>query len=273
MHSLIKRFCRAFINDSVRNDLRKYYINYKLRRGIFDKAEKEMSILKYLVKKEDTVLDIGANIGSYSRILSKLVGPSGLVHAFEPIPLTYCYLIFNMRFNIYDNVVTHNVAVTESSGLCNVLLPDIGMEDIYQAGIGKTGSGAKFVVPAVSLDDLYPRFFQKIDFIKCDVEGAEALVFKGAQQIFKKHRPRIICEIGGGYTRFGYTASEIFKMFEALNYKAYFFNGERIVVCSGTDDRNINPNYIFLSQEDVTTEKIVRKINRVRNGVPHSCGD
>ena len=61
---------------------------YNILYPIFKKWQDayEIELLKRFIKKGDTVLDIGANIGFYAEILSDLVGPAGKIYSFEPDP-------------------------------------------------------------------------------------------------------------------------------------------------------------------------------------------
>ncbi len=253
MQQLIKRLARLAIKGEKLSTLRKYYINYKFKTGAYDQCEKETAILKYLVKQGDTVLDIGANIGMYTRLFSKLVGTSGSVHAFEPVPLTYEYLIFNIDRERYKNVITYNNAVSDKIGICSIILPDIGTSDIYQSRIGKSEdiSGKEFLVPSIKLDFLYPHCFSSVDFIKCDVEGAELLVLKGAKKLLEENKPKILCEIGANAKEFGYTSKDIFSFLANLDYNSYFYDNGNLIECVDIDFRNSSSNYLFLPKNDL----------------------
>jgi len=140
-------------------------------------------IMKQNVNPGMTVVDIGANIGYYTVLLSRLVGPTGMVYAFEPDPESYEYLKKNIVMNNCMNVILENKAVADKSGelvfhhykskiagdgrTFDTLIPDyidsLGDETIH--------------VPSVSMKDYFQ--FMHLDFVKCDVEGAEPLVFKG----------------------------------------------------------------------------------------------
>lgn len=263
MWNFLKTTLRQIFPDDISSEFRKFYIRNKLEKGIYEHDEKEMSILKHLVKPGNIVLDIGANIGSYTRILSKLANRNGSVHAFEPVPLTYGYLIFNMKRDMYRNVITYNVAVGHKLGLCNIILPNMGMEDIYLARLKKreTVSGKEFIVPMVTLDSLYPHCFRKVDFIKCDVEGAELLVFRGAKQVLIKNKPRIICEVSSGCEEPGKTESEVFQLLEDSGYQAYFYDGRKLISCTSIDNKNRNANYLFFHVDDPEANSIIEQID------------
>lgn len=76
----------------------------------------ETAFLKRIVKSGDTVLDVGANIGYFTVLLSLLVGPSGRVFGIEPTQSTYEQLVKNVEINRLDNVTLCRVALSDKSG-------------------------------------------------------------------------------------------------------------------------------------------------------------
>jgi Met-10+ like-protein len=77
--------------------LKKHYYGYLIQHAPEDWMERDALLVKELIAPGDVVLDIGANLGWFSRFLARLVGPEGKVYAFEPIPQTYEFLLHNMR--------------------------------------------------------------------------------------------------------------------------------------------------------------------------------
>ena len=258
-----KKSFRILLPENISYDLRKYYIKKKLEKGAYDNDEKEMNILSHLIKPGDIVLDLGANIGVYTRMFSKLTGRNGQVHAFEAMPGMYGYFIFNMKNCLYNNIITHNVAVGDKLGLYDIVLPDIGMEDIYQAGLKRqeNACGQEFTVPMVTLDSFYTHCFNRVDFIKCYVEGAELLVFRGAKRVLSEMMPKVICEVSNGSEVLGASEEDLFKLFKEHGYKSLFYDGKKIFSCEEKDDKNTNPNYIFFHCNDTEAENIIEKIN------------
>ncbi len=263
MLRIIKSVFKSILPQSLSDDLRKYYIRHKLEDGVYDQEEKEMDLLKYLVKPGDIAIDLGANIGAYTRLLSKLTSHNGAVYAFEPLPITYSYLLFNINLHSYTNVVTYNAAIGDQVGLCTVVLPNLGSEDIYQAGImnAESDKGKIFTVPMLTLDSLSPNCFDKIDFIKCDIEGAEQLAFKGGENAIRKNRPKIICEISAEGLQPGSSDITFFNLLYDYGYNSFFYDGQNIVSCKFKDSRNGNANYIFIHSSDSDADSIIKDIN------------
>lgn len=141
--------------------------------------------------------DVGANIGLFTLIAAHLVRPGGHVFAFEPEEGVAVRLEENVARNGLNNVTVVRAAAWNSSGqvaFCSANpsnSPDLGVGHVADS---QTTEPSAIAVPAVALDD-YIAKHPAPDLIKCDVEGAEVEVFRGASQILATHKPEIICEL------------------------------------------------------------------------------
>ena len=135
-------------------------------------------LVEKLLKKDDVVLDIGANIGYYTLIFARLAKE---VFAVEPDPYTFKLLKKNVASNNYKNVELFQAAVTNYTGNCKLYLSNKNRSNnrIYDAN----ENSRVLTVPTIKLDDYFKG---KIDFIKIDVEGAEGMVMSGALNILQK---------------------------------------------------------------------------------------
>ena len=106
-----------------RQALRRAYYAWQIRAGRFGSDEADFSLLSRLVGNGETVLDIGANVGRYTLRLSELVGRSGRVFAFEPVPETFEILAANARRARYENITLMNVAVSNASRVARLVVP------------------------------------------------------------------------------------------------------------------------------------------------------
>ena len=142
-------------------------------------------------------LDIGANIGQYSLVASRCVGPNGQVHSFEPDPETFRWLTRNVRLNQLKNIPLNQVA----------LFDETGKKDLYLATPQDTGSnsfampwtfsGETCEVSCMTLDEyLKERRIDRVDVVKIDVEGSELpALMGGAECLFKsKNNPILLVE-------------------------------------------------------------------------------
>ena len=128
-------------------------------RGNWEEETEE--IMKKEIKEGDIVVDIGASIGYFTLLMSKLVGASGTVYSFEPTPNQFVYLQHNIKQNGFeDRVKVFNIAANDQQGVlsiqCNACSPNL--------------------VSGWALDDILPK---KVDFIKIDIDGSEPRALKG----------------------------------------------------------------------------------------------
>ena len=139
--------------------------------------------------------DLGANIGFFSLVGARLVGATGRVFSFEADPELVTRLRTNVARNDFTWVSVEEKAVWSETGTVAFARadptqsPDLGLGFVTNASNPKT-----IQREAISLDE-YARKFSAPDFIKCDVEGAEVEVMRGARQLLQTKRPAILCEI------------------------------------------------------------------------------
>lgn len=159
---------------------------YIIRNG-WEELTTEM--FKKVVKKGDTVVDLGANIGYFSLLAARLVGSEGKVYAFEPEPMNYELLLKNIELNGYDNIVPVPKAVSNVSGTIRFFLhsKDTGAHTIYQPLHGEREFKESIEVQAVTLDEFFKGKEHPIDVIKVDVEGAEVAVLLGMDRIIRQN--------------------------------------------------------------------------------------
>jgi FkbM family methyltransferase len=133
---------------------------------------------RHLVRPGMTVVDVGAHIGYYSRLLSEMVGSQGQVLAFEPDPENFATLTSNLSPPRYSNVQAFNCALSDRDGVLP-LHRSLGNSN-HSLLAGYTESQETVEVETVTLDAfLAARGIDRVDFIKIDVEGAEPLVLAG----------------------------------------------------------------------------------------------
>lgn len=131
------------------------------------------------LKPGDTFVDVGANVGYYTIVASRIVGETGRVYAFEPDPESFAILEANVRLNGLDNVILEQKAVSNGPGTLELFLAEANRGDhrLYQPKHGPARESV--VVEAVSLDDYFANREEKVDFIKIDTQGAEGVIFEG----------------------------------------------------------------------------------------------
>lgn len=184
-------------------DKMKFYLpegNVLVSKGFF-----ELNLFNFFlnfIKEGDVVVDIGAHVGSYTKLSSRLVGDSGKVYAFEPTPRTFKTLWENTRYD--KNIITNNFALLDEER--NISFEDYGPKYSYFNGFKKRTDkevslleSKKIEVQAITLDNYFLKNkIDRCDFIKIDAEGAESLILKGASNVLGNIKPVISIEVGGG---------------------------------------------------------------------------
>ena len=171
-------------------------VDWKMHRAFaYGSWEPEVvEVIQEYVKPGMTVLDIGAQSGYFSLLLSKIVGPSGKVIAFEPLPANFRVLEENVRLNGRTNISVRQEAVGEHSGEMSFEFPS--NEPTLIAGPLLDGdSQGIFDVKGISLDDMFAANHVQVDFIKMDVEGAEVDVLRGAVKLLEFSHPDMLIEL------------------------------------------------------------------------------
>lgn len=163
-----------------------------------------------------TIIDVGANNGSFTVDFSHLVGNEGCVHSFEPQRIVYYQLCGNVFINGLDNVYCHNVAVGNEDSFTMIDVPDYFEKAAVNFGaveIVKEG-GEKVEIRRL---DRYQ--FSDVVLIKIDVQGYESHVINGAVNTIETHRPYIFIEFEDPMLRkHGSSEEELKSKIESLGY-------------------------------------------------------
>src|SRR5438128_7943415 len=133
---LLKRIV-ARLPDRWQFELRRFRYARQIAQGTFDTPEPEYKLLSQWIKPGDWVLDIGANVGHYTKRLSELVGDHGRVIAFEPVPTTFHLLAANVQLFEHSNVTLINAAASDKLGIAGMSMPvfSTGLTNYFQASI------------------------------------------------------------------------------------------------------------------------------------------
>lgn len=164
-------------------------------------AEAEVAIFSQVVRPGDTVVEAGANIGTHTLPLARLVGPAGIVHAFEPQVCNNQMLGANIVNNGFDNIRNYQMALGDACEI--VAFPQVWAYAL--SNYGAVGLYSQTILPdapmlpcgMVTIDSLG---LKRLDFIKIDVEGHEREVVLGAMESIAAHRPAIIAETINGFS-------------------------------------------------------------------------
>lgn len=208
---MFRRLFRA-LPITLRRSIRARRLEYLVASKSFVSDEPEFKRLSEWLAAGDTAIDVGANFGSYSLRMSELVGDSGRVLAFEPIPQTFAMLVRALAKAACRNVTAFNLACSDESRAVVMSVPDDQFtgENLYMASINSSGPTLTTVI-CVRIDDL-PLPLERLRLVKIDAEGHDALVIEGMWHVISKHKPTLIVEHPPSYIierlgRLGYKAS------------------------------------------------------------------
>lgn len=209
----------------------------------------DMSFLLHLLRKNDLVVDVGANIGAYTVLSSAVIGARTI--AYEPIPGTYEHLIDNIRINGIDNLV-----------------------ECYNIGIGNTDSILKFTseldtcnhvvtendkcnIMEVSVKRLDDILVNAPILMKIDVEGFESEVIKGAGKLLKSDKLlAVIMELNGCGKKYGFDDKNVHDLMFEYGFKPYLYNPFTRDLTE-VHEQNKSGNTIYLKQIDYVKSRII----------------
>jgi FkbM family methyltransferase len=178
---------------SFQDELRRARFLLRARSGKFSPGEPEAEILPRLVSPGDWCIDVGANVGQYTLLLSQLAGPTGHVFAFEPMAATAATLAAVCAKNARNVSVLH-LAASDTAGIISFELPidSAGLQNYERAHIGENGGLKSFRIPI----DHFP-LPHRISLVKIDAEGHESEVLHGMRQLMQRDSPVLIIEDNG----------------------------------------------------------------------------
>ena len=137
--------------------------------------------------------DCGSHIGEYALLFAGLVGTTGQVHAFEPDPRVYRYLVENTARNGLQNVTLNNAALGNVVGPARFILrQDPTQSSLKGAKVAGDSTGETYIDVTTVDDYIRKNRLQRVDALKIDVEGAELAVVRGALETLKELNPSLI---------------------------------------------------------------------------------
>ena len=231
--------------------LKTHYYAYLVTHTPDHWMEGDAAALPSLVSPGDQVLDIGASLGMFSRLLGRLVGPKGHVYAFEPIPQTFGFLRHNLARLQLPQVEALPFALSDADRRDRMIIPTYrwGSECWYDARI-KASHPEKVIpqwreieVQSKTLDSLH---LPRISFIKCDANYHELAVLRGGAELIRKYHPALLIEVNPNPDDPTTTAYETFALLEAEGYRAYCFREGKMCPRQPAER---SQNYFFLTAE------------------------
>jgi FkbM family methyltransferase len=176
------------------------------RLGWMARGERER--LAEWIRPGMCVVDVGANVGLYTGLFSRLVGPTGRVISVEPVDANFESLSRSVRRNGWANVEAHHCALAAESGAARMKCDPLNSgNNAIERIVDDTAAG----VTLKTVDEIVAG--RRVDFIKVDVQGWEASVLRGGRRTLRENRPlKLFLEIWpAGLRAAGSSAREIFE--------------------------------------------------------------
>lgn len=194
-------------------------------RGIYD--PNLVVVINSLLPRNGVFVDVGANIGCFSLLASRVIGKNGKILAIEPSSRDYARLVENVRNNnLTDLISTYRLAISDKSEIVklsiayeersflNTLRTDFSLKGIDKIGVED--------VQSVSIDDLISKInVKRVDVLKLDIEGSELKALLGAKNVVERFKPAIIIGINGSFECFFSELEEIKNFLKKMNYRMY----------------------------------------------------
>ena len=181
------------------------------------------AIARALCRPGDTIVEVGANVGTETVGFSDIVGPTGRVHAFEPLPANVETLTRALAHIRYRNVAIHPCAVAASN--CTMSFVPPPTKEASGVGYlclqGATSVPQTVQVNCVTLDSLEP-VLGGLRAIFVDVEGAELAVLQGARSVLAASRAAVVLEASPALQRrAGHSVGDLYSEVLALGYEVW----------------------------------------------------
>lgn len=207
---------------------------YKITYKVFKEKQDafEISLMKKYIKKGDTVLDIGANIGFYAEILSDIVGERGKVHCFEPDTTNFKHL--QNRCEKLTNVTVNNKAVSEKTETIKIYTSK--QLNVDHRTYKPDEFDKEIEIEAIAVDEYLGASFdsaqgdKKINFIKMDIQGFEMSAVKGMTKTLENPELKMLSEFWPyGMRKAGTSVLEYFQFLKQFAFHIYLIDNKQLI--------------------------------------------
>ena len=233
-HRIVRRLMERNYGKIVTKEIHGIYYELDLSETIdsslYYSGVFEIETLKCLQKQitpEMIVFEIGANIGSHSFEIAKLLQPkNGRLYCFEPTEYAFKKLCKNQRLNNFSNIILENIALSDIEGMQRIT-PASSLETVaFSASWDIKDMQSKQHAPqdiAFKTLDHYvvEQAIQHVHLLKIDVDGYELKVIKGAKETIQRDLPIIIIEFSE--CLLGYVGDKLEELLSLLEYWGYTF--------------------------------------------------
>ncbi|MEB3122928.1 MAG: FkbM family methyltransferase [Snowella sp.] len=217
----------------------------------FDGYEKvDSDMILRLIESDYHIFDVGANVGWYSLNIAKIY-PNAKISSFEPVLSTFLNLKQNIEINNAQNIQIYNFGFSDEEKTLTFYLQPESSVSASAANITDSNNAVEVVCKVKRLDDFVKEKIDcKIDFIKCDVEGAELFVYLGGIESIQLNLPIIFTEMLRKWSaKFNYNPNEIINLLARIGYRCFAARGNHLIEILSMDESTIETNFFFLHSE------------------------
>jgi FkbM family methyltransferase len=196
------------------------------------------------------IFDVGANIGWYSLCIAKRFRRASIL-SFEPIKTTFDCFKKNLELNPdITNILLHNFGFSNKNAKLEFYLDPKASVSASLANITQNEDVEKIICEVKRLDEFTDKNSIGIDFMKCDVEGAEFLVYQGGIETIKHSKPIIFTEMLRKWSaKFNYHPNQIIELFSELGYYCFTVREGKLHKFGLMNDLTVETNFFFLHKE------------------------
>jgi FkbM family methyltransferase len=214
-----------------------------------DYEHDELAMVQRLVNEKSVIIDIGAHAGWYSVHLAKRA-IHGRILCFEPIPATLALLKKNIAVNNITNITIYEQGLSDTEGE-GVFYYEPGLSVATSLrNLHDERKKQTVKCPVKTLDNSLPRDLARVDLIKCDVEGAELLVLRGAGNTIKEHMPVLFLEMLRKWAvKFDYHPNDIIDHLQKFGYSCHFVKKGFLIPLAAITEKTVATNFCFLHKE------------------------
>ena len=193
---------------------------YAAYKSLFEARDAER--LAHWVPAAGVVFDVGANVGFFTLKFARWLGPGGQLLALEPEPANVEHLRAALRRSPPACAVTViAAAAADHAGVARLAL------NPYHPGDHKLAADGLSVTLTTIDDEVQSRALTRVDFIKIDVQGAEALVLAGAEHTLARWRPALYVEVDdANLRRYGSSAAALLEHIQQRGYQLHRLDGD-----------------------------------------------
>ena len=222
--------------------------NMLMNHGEYE--SRELDVLLEAARRAQIVFDVGANVGWYTLNIARAIARrGGHVYAFEPIPRTFGVLQHNVRLNALQSCTTlSRLGLGERAETVQFYLPRVtGSVAASMQPLFADQENEQVTAQVVRLDDfIAERRIKRLDLLKCDIEGGELFMLRGALESIRRFRPVIFLELLRKWSRIhGYHPNAVISLLATEGYRCSAITPDGLELVTEIDDQRTSTNFLF----------------------------